>query len=85
MLIPNYYFYTNFNHFDCDKLNVPSSVDSVGVNSKEKYGIFTFFTILASLNSLISEMIIMSQLMILVDLIKYSRSSKVLFKEQVLM
>ena len=28
---------------------VPSAVDSVGVNSKEKFGIFIFFTVLISI------------------------------------
>ena len=34
------------------------SVDSVGVNSKEKVGIFIFFTILVSLSILVSEIAI---------------------------
>ena len=60
------------------------AVDSVGVNSKQKFGIFIFFTVLVSLSFLLSEMPITSKL-ILVDLIKYSKSSKFPFKEQVLM
>ena len=63
---------------------VPPAVDSVGVNSKEKFGIFIFFTMIISLSILVSEIAIMSKL-ILVDLIKYSRSSKFLCKEQLLM
>ena len=59
---------------------VPPAVHSVGVNSKEKFGIFIFFTMLLSLSILVSEIAIMSKL-ILVDLIKYARSSKFLFKE----
>ena len=55
MLIPNYYFYTNLNHFN----KVPPAVDSVGVNSKEKFGIFIFFTVLVSLSILVSEIAIM--------------------------
>ena len=34
---------------------VPPGVDSVGVNSKEKFGIFIFFTMLVSLSILVSE------------------------------
>ena len=34
------------------------AVDSVGVNSKEKFGIFIFFTILVSLSILVSEIAI---------------------------
>ena len=60
---------------------VPPAVDSVGVNSKEKFGIFIFFTILVSLSILVSEIAIMPKL-ILFDLIKYSKSSKFLFEEQ---
>ena len=63
---------------------VPLAVDSVGVNSKDKFGIFAFFAMLVSLSILVSKIAIMSKLM-LADLIKYSRSSKFLFKEQVLM
>ena len=63
---------------------VPPADDSVEVNSKEKFGIIIFFTMLVSLSILVSEIVIMLKL-ILVDLIKYSRSSKFLFKEQVLM
>ena len=58
---------------------VPPAFDSVGVNSKEKFGIFIFFTMLLSLSILVSEIAIMPKL-ILVDLIKYSRSLKFLFK-----
>ena len=46
--------------------------NSVGANSKEKLRIFEFFTMFVSLSILVSEIAIMS---ILVDLIKYSRSS----------
>ena len=49
--------------------NKVPAVDSVGVNSKEKFGIFIFFTVLVSLSILVSETAIMSKL-ILVDLIK---------------
>ena len=63
---------------------VPPAVDSVGENSKEKFGIFIVLTMLVSLSILVSKIAIMSKL-ILVDLIKYSSSSKCLFKEQVLM
>ena len=34
------------------------AVDSVGVNSKEKFGIFIFFTILVSVSILVSEIAI---------------------------
>ena len=60
---------------------VSSAVDSVGVNSKEKFGIFIFFTVLVFLSILVSSM----SKLILVDLIKYSQSSKFLFEEQVSM
>ena len=63
---------------------VPPAVDSVGVNSKEKFGIFIFFTVLLSLSILVSQIAFMSK-MILVDLIKYPKCSTFLFKEQVLM
>ena len=83
MLIPNYSFYTNLNHFDFNKLNglqriikFPPAVDSVGVvDSKEKFGIFIFFIMLIFLSILVSEIAIMAKLL-LVDLIKYSRSSE---------
>ena len=70
MLVPNNPFYTKFNHFN----KVPPVVDSAGLNSKEKFGISIFFTVLAFLSILVSEIAIMSKL-ILVDLIMYSRSS----------
>ena len=56
---------------------VPPAVDLVGVNSKEKFGMFIFFTMLVSLSILVFEITIMSK-MILVDLIKYSKFSKFL-------
>ena len=34
---------------------LPPAVDSVGVNSKEKFEIFTFFTMFVSLSILVSE------------------------------
>ena len=60
---------------------VSSAVDSVGVSWKEKFGIFIFFTVLVFLSILVSSM----SKLILVDLIKYSQSSKFLFEEQVSM
>ena len=62
---------------------VPPACHSVGVNSKEKFGLLIFLTILVSLCTLVSEIAIMS-ILILVDLIKYSRPSKFLLQEQVL-
>ena len=62
---------------------VPPAVDSVGVNSYEKFGILIFFTMLVFFSNLVSEIAIMSKL-VLVVLSKYSRSSKVLDKEHVL-
>ena len=59
---------------------VPPARDSVAVNSKERFGISILFTILVPLSILNSEIAIMSK-MILVDLIKYSKSSKKFFKE----
>ena len=55
MLVPNNPFYTKFNHFN----KVPSAVDSAAVNSKGKFGISIFFTVLASLSILVSEIAIM--------------------------
>ena len=63
---------------------VPPAVDSVGRNSKKKFWIFIFFTMLVSLSILISEIVTLSKL-ILAYLIKYCRSSKIFFKEEVLM
>ena len=37
-------------------------VDSVGVNSNEKFGIFIFFTMLILLGILVSEIAVMSRL-----------------------
>ena len=54
---------------------VSPAADSVEVNSKDKFRIYIFFTMLVFLSILVSEIAIMSKL-ILVDLIKYSRSSK---------
>ena len=62
---------------------VPPAYHSVGVNSKEKFRVLIFFTISVSLCTLVSEIAIMS-ILILVDLIKYSRPSKFLLQEQVL-
>ena len=62
---------------------VPPAYRSVGVNSKEKFRVLIFFTISVSLCTLVSEIAIMS-ILILVDLIKYSRPSKFLLQEQVL-
>ena len=62
---------------------VPPAYHSVGVNSKEKFRVLIFFTISVSLYTLVSEIAIMS-ILILVDLIKYSRPSKFLLQEQVL-
>ena len=62
---------------------VPPAVDSVRVNSKEKFGILLFFTILVFFSILVSEIAIMSKL-VLVVLSKYSRSSKFLDKENAL-
>ena len=41
---------------------VPPAIDSVVVNSKEKFGIFLFFTMSASLSFLVSEMALMFKL-----------------------
>ena len=49
--------------------DVSPAVDSVGVKSKEKFGMFIFLTMLVSLSILVSEVAIMSML-ILVDLDK---------------
>ena len=62
---------------------VPPAYHSVGVKSKEKFRVLIFFTISVSLCTLVSEIAIMS-ILILVDLIKYSRPSKFLLQEQVL-
>ena len=62
---------------------VPPAYHSVGVNSKEKFRVLIFFTISVSLCTLVSEIAIMS-ILILVDLIKYSRPSNFLLQEQVL-
>ena len=62
---------------------VPPAYHSVGVNSKEKFRVLIFFTISVSLCTLVSEIAIMS-ILILVDLIKYSTPSKFLLQEQVL-
>ena len=62
---------------------VPPAYHSVGVNSKEKFRVLIFFTISVSLCTLVSEIAIMS-ILILVDLIKYSRPSKFLLQEQLL-
>ena len=59
------------------------NVDSAEVNSKENFGIFIFFTLLASLNILVSEIAYMSK-SILFGLNKYSRSSKFLSEEQLI-
>ena len=83
MLISNCSFYTNLNDLDV-YFNVKGIVSSFGGNSKEKFWIFIFFTMSLSLSILVSEIAIMSTL-ILVDLVKYSRSSKFMFEEQVLL
>ena len=62
---------------------VPPAYHSVGVNSKEKFRVLIFFTISVSLCTLVSEIAIMS-ILILVDLIKYSRHSKFMLQEPVL-
>ena len=62
---------------------VPPAYHSVGVNSKEKFRVLIFFTISVSLCTLVSEIAIMS-ILILVDLIKYSGPSNFLLQEQVL-
>ena len=59
---------------------VPPAVDSVRVNSKEKFEILLFSIILVFFSILVSEIAIMSKL-VLVVLSKYLRSSKFLDKE----
>ena len=62
---------------------VPPAVDSVRVNSKEKFEILLFSIILVFFSILVSEIAIMSKL-VLVVLSKYLRSSKFLDKENAL-
>ena len=62
---------------------VPPAVDSVRVNSKEKSEILLFSIILVFFSILVSEIAIMSKL-VLVVLSKYLRSSKFLDKENTL-
>ena len=59
---------------------VPPALDSVRINSKEKFGILIFFTVLVFFNNLAYDTAIISKL-VLVVLSKYSRSSKFLVKE----